>query len=141
MPQTLSVEETIQRPVLQVWEVLTDWGNAHNWMPGIDGMTADGEAAVGTKLTFPARGAERSSSIVNCDVGRSLTLRSVQGGVTADYRYEVRELDERLTRVTLVANCQIREFWWRVASPLLRIAIRFSDGKQLRLLKAMLEGR
>ena len=139
MPQTLSVEETIQRPAPQVWEALTDWTNAHMWMPGIEGMTADGETAEGTKLTFRARGAERSSSILNCDVGRSLVLRSVQGGVTADYKYEVHELDERSTRVTLVANCQIKGIWWNVVSPLLRIAIRFSDGKQLRLLKAMVE--
>ena len=139
MPQTLSIKETIQRPAPQVWEVLTDWTNAHMWMPGIEGMTADGETAEGTKLTFRARGAERSSSIVNCDVGRSLVLRSVQGGVTADYKYEVHELDERSTRVTLVANCRIKGIWWNVVSPLLRIAIRFSDGKQLRLLKAMVE--
>ena len=102
-------------------------------------MTPDGETAEGTKLTFRARGANRSSSIIHCDVGRSLVLRSVQGGVTADYKYEVHELDELSTRITLVTNCQINGIWWNVVSPLLRIAIRFSDGKQLRLLKAMVE--
>ena len=138
--QTLSIEESIQRPVPQVWEALTDWTNAHRWMPGIDEMTAGGETAAGTKLTFRARGAERSSTIIHCDVGRSVVLRSVQGGVTADYRYEVHEIGERSARVTLVANCQITGLRWRVVSPLLRLAIRFSDGKQLRLLKAMVEG-
>ena len=61
-------------------------------------------------------------------------------GVTADYTYEVQEIDEGSTRVTLVADCQITGIWWRVMSPLLRLAIRFSDGKQLRLLKGMVEG-
>ena len=50
------------------------------------------------------------------------------------------EIGERSARVTLVANCQITGLRWRVVSPLLRLAIRFSDGKQLRLLKAMVEG-
>ena len=59
---------------------------------------------------------------------------------SADYRYEVHEIGERSARVTLVANCQITGLRWRVVSPLLRLAIRFSDGKQLRLLKAMVEG-
>ena len=140
MAQTFAVEEAIQRPAPQVWEALTDWTNAHKWMPGIDGITAEGETAEGTTLTFRARGADRSSTIVHCDAGRSIALRSVQGGVTADYRYEVHELDEQSARVTLVADCQITGLWWSVMSPLLRLAIRFSDGKQLRLLKAMVEG-
>ena len=122
-----------------VWKALTNWDNAHRWMPGIDGMKAEGETVTGTKLTFRARGAERSSTIIHCDVGRSIVLRSIQGGVTADYTYEVHEIDEGSARVTLVADCQITGIWWRVMSPLLRLAIRFSDGKQLRLLKGVVE--
>ena len=140
MAQTFTVDEVIQRPAPQVWEALTDWTNAHRWIPGIEGITAEGETAEGTKLTFRARGADRTSTIVQCDVGRLIVLRSVQGGVTADYTYEVHEQGEGSARVTLVANCQITGLWWSLVSPLLRIAIRFSDGKQLRLLKAMVEG-
>ncbi len=140
MAQTFAVDEVIQRPAPQVWEALTDWTNAHRWMPGIEGITAEGETAEGTKLTFRARGADRTSTIVQCDVGRLIVLRSIQGGVTADYTYEVHEQGEGSARVTLVANCQITGLWWSLVSPLLRIAIRFSDGKQIRLLKAMVEG-
>ena len=140
MAQTFAVDEVIQRLAPQVWEALTDWTNAHRWMPGIEGITAEGETAEGTKLTFRARGADRTSTIVQCDVGRLIVLRSVQGGVTADYTYEVHEQGEGSARVTLVANCQITGLWCSLVSPLLRIAIRFSDGKQLRLLKAMVEG-
>ena len=53
MTRTLSIEETIQRPAPQVWAALTDWPNAPKWMPGIDGMAADGETAAGTTLTLP----------------------------------------------------------------------------------------
>ena len=138
--RTLDIEEAIQRPAAQVWEALTTWDNAHRWMPGIDGLNAEGETAAGTTLTFRSRGAERSSTIVHCDAGRSIVLRSVQGGVTADYRYEIHEIDERSARVALVADCQFTGLMWNLMSPMLRMAIRFSDGKQLRLLKAMVEG-
>ena len=70
MTRTLSVEEEIQRPAAEVWDSLIDWKNAHKWMPGIEGMAAVGETAAGTKLTFRARGAERSSAIVHCDAGK-----------------------------------------------------------------------
>ena len=132
MTRTLSVEEEIHRPAAEVWEALTDWKNAHKWMPGVEGMSAEGETAAGTKLTFRARGAERSSEIVHCDAGKSIVLRSVQGGVTADYRYEILDLDGRSTRVTLVADCRVTgPLLLSIVSPLLRIAIRMSDGKQL----------
>lgn len=140
MARTLSVEEEIQRPTAEVWESLTDWSNAYRWMSGVEGTAADGETAAGTKLTFRARGADRSSTIVHCEAGESIVLRSVQGGVTADYRYEVHDVDGSSTRVTLVTDCQITGLWWRIVSPLLRIAIRFTDGKQLKLLKEMIEG-
>ena len=140
MTRTLSVEEEIRRPADEVWDALTDWKNAHKWMPGIEGMEAEGETATGTKLTFHARGSERSSEIVHCDAGKSIVLRSVQGGVTADYRYEVHDVDGRSTRVTLVADCQVTGLLLPIVSPLLRIAIRMSDGKQLRMLKAAIEG-
>ena len=139
MTRTLSVEEEIQLPASEAWERLTDWENAHRWMPGIDGMVADGETAEGTKLVFHARGSERSSTIVHCDAGASIVLRSVQGGVTADYRYEVHDIDGRSSRVTLVADCHVTGLW-RIVSPVLRIAIRMADGKQLRRFKAMVEG-
>ncbi len=140
MTQTISIQEQIARPAAEVWNGLTDWANAHRWMPGVEAMSADGETAEGTNLTFRSRGADRSSSIVHCDPGKSIVLRSVQGGVTADYRYEVHDIDGSSTRVALVADCQVTGLWLRIVSPLLRIAIRLTDGKQLRLLKAMIEG-
>ena len=139
MTRTLAVEEEIQMPASEVWKGLTDWENANRWMPGVEGMAADGETAEGTKLVFHARGKERSSTIVHCDAGTLIVLRSTQGGVTADYRYEVHDIDGRSARVTLVADCHVTGLW-RIVSPLLRIAIRSTDGKQLRLFKSMIEG-
>ena len=109
MAHAFSVEEIIGQPVPQVWAALTDWPNAHRWMPGIDTITADGDTAEGTQLTFRARGKDRSSTIVRCVAGESIVLRSVQGGVTADYTYEVHEHGDGTSRVTLTADCQSPE--------------------------------
>ena len=84
MAQSFSVEEIIRRPASQVWDTLTDWSVAHRWMPGIDRTESHGDTVAGTQFTFQARGADRTTTITRCDVGRSITLRSVQGGVTAD---------------------------------------------------------
>ena len=139
MAQAFSVEEIIGRPAPHVWTALTDWPNAHRWMPGIDTIAADGETAEGTRLTFRARGKDRSSTIVGCVAGQSIVLRSVQGGVRADYSYEVHPHGEGISRVTLTADCQSTGVLWRVMWPVVRIAIRASDAKQLRLLRATLE--
>jgi hypothetical protein len=49
----------------------------------------DGATAVGTTLRFTTRGKEQASEISALEPGRSVTLRSRQGGVTADYTYGV----------------------------------------------------
>ena len=93
MAPTFAVAETIERPAGEVWEALTDWSNAHRWMPGVDRMEAQGETAAGTEIRFHARNAERTSVIARCDAGRSRSCcGSVQGGVTA-------------TRVTTRTSC------------------------------------
>ena len=139
MARTFAVAETIDRPEDEVWAALTDWSNAHRWMAGVDRMEAHGDTAAGTKLSFHARDAERTSVIAHCEAGRSIVLRSVQGGVTADYRYQLEPADDGATRVTLIAECRFSGILWRAMAPLIRRAIRLTDGKQLAHLKALVE--
>ena len=139
MARAFAAAETIDRPVGEVWEALTDWSNAHQWMPGVDRLEAQGETVTGTELRFHARNAERTSVIARCDTGRSIVLRSVQGGVTADYTYELQPAGDGATRVTLVAECRFRGILYVLMSPLIRRAIRSADGKQLEQLKKVVE--
>ena len=139
MARTFAVEETIDRPAAEVWEALTDWSNAHRWMPGVDRMEAQGETAEGTEIRFQARNAERASVIARCETGRSIVLRSVQGGVTADYTYELHPAGDGATRVTLVAECRFRGLLLLLMSPLIRHAIRRADSIQLERLKEVVE--
>ena len=142
MARAFTAETTAAKPAADVWHALTDWGNAHRWMAGVDWLKvegADGETAQGTGITFHARGHDRTSTITACEPGRSLVLHSEHGGVSADYEYALEALDDRTTRITLTVDCHMRGFPWRILAPLIRMAIRKSDGGQLEALKHFIE--
>jgi carbon monoxide dehydrogenase subunit G len=129
MTVAFTAATTIGHPADQVWDRLTDWSSAAQWMPGVDALRAEGPVAAGTTLVFTARGKERRGSIVAVEPGRSVTVRSIQGGVTADYAYGCVG-HGHTTRVSLVADCSITGPW-RLLGPLIRFAIRRADGGQL----------
>lgn len=121
------------------WSRLTDWTQATRWMPGVESMRADGPVSTGTELRFVARGKERTSTITAVEPGRSLTLRSAVGGVTADYTYTVRPgATEGGTVVRLEALVGTRGIMTLLA-PVIRRAIAREDGVQLAHLKAWVE--
>ena len=128
MTRAFTATREIDLPVEQVWARLTDWDRAAGWL-GVDSIRTDGPTAVGTSLRFTTRGKERTSEIAALDPGRSITLRSRQGGVTADYTYRV-EPAAAGSRVTLVAEVVTRGAWG-LAGPMIRAAIRRTDSAQL----------
>ncbi len=132
MSESFTVTARIDRPVDEVWAVLTDWDRAERWMDGIDDMRADGD-----HITYRARGRARTSTIVEHDPGRRVVLRSVVGGVTADYAYEVTD-DGDGTMATLTARCTTTG-GWAVLGPLIRRGMRRADRGQLDDLKALIE--
>jgi carbon monoxide dehydrogenase subunit G len=129
MTEVFSAETTIDRPVDAVWARLIDWDTAARWMSGVDALHANGPTEMGTTLVFTTRGRERIGQIAALDPGRSITLRSVQGGVTADYVYTCARHGEG-TRVSLVAGCTMTGPV-RLFSPMIGSAIRKADGGQL----------
>lgn len=129
MTEVFTAEIVIDRPVDAVWARLTDWDTAARWMPGVDALRAHGPTATGATLTFTTRGRERTGRIVALDPGRGITLRSTQGGVTADYAYTCAPHGAG-TRVRLVADCRMTGPV-RLLGPVIRSAIRRADGRQL----------
>lgn len=107
-------------------------------MSGVDKLAAQGPTEVGTRLAFTSRGKARESEIVAVDPGRSVTLRSVQGGVSADYTYAMESFGEESTMLTLVADCQTRGLW-NLLGPVLRPMLKRADGGQLNDFKATVE--
>ncbi len=129
MTKAFDVQTSIEQPAAQVWERLVDWDTADRWMPGVDALRTEGPTAAGTVVVFTSRGKERRGQIAALARGRSITLRSTQGGVTADYVYECVP-DGRGTRVSLVADCSITGVM-RLLGPVIRFAIRRADSGQL----------
>lgn len=129
MTEAFAAETTIDYPVDAVWARLIDWDTAARWMPGAVALRAQGPTAVGTALVFTSRGKERTGQIAALDQGRSITLRSTQRGVTADYVYACERLGEG-TRVSLAADYRMTGPW-RLLGPVIRSAVRKADGGQL----------
>ena len=131
--------ELVDAPPERVWQVLTDWERSPDWMPGIDSMRQEGSGppGTGTVVVFQARGAERSSEVTAWDPPRRLALRSVQGGVTADYVYSL-EPEGSGTRLTLEADCRTRGAW-RLIGPLISWLMARADRVQPTRLKAAVE--
>jgi carbon monoxide dehydrogenase subunit G len=132
-------ETVIDRPVPEVWGVLTDWANAPRWMPGVDTMTCDAGTTVGATITFHTRGRARISTVSAAEPPRSVTLDSVQGGVTARYRYHLEPAGDRTT-ARLTADVAAAGLWAPLG-PVVRAAIRRSDAGQLDALRALVERR
>ena len=135
MTQAFSAVRELDRPAPAVWEQLTDWDRAAGWL-GVDSIRAEGPTAVGTELVFRARGKDRRSEIVALDPGRSVTLRSRQGGVTADYTYAVEPAGTG-SRATLTADVRTSGLW-SLLGPIIRAAIRREDAGQLEQLERAL---
>jgi carbon monoxide dehydrogenase subunit G len=112
-----------------VWRVLTDFPQAGRWMPGTCDLRLDGELRPGAVLHFTARGKPRSSVVTDMIDGRSLTLTSTQGPVTAAYTYTVQGSGSS-TRVDLVVGLAVGGVL-RLLTPVIRTAMAKEDGGQL----------
>lgn len=132
MTTAFTTSATVDRPPDQVWKRLTDWSAAAAWLPGVESVRVDG-----TRLTFRARGRERTGRVEVVEPGRTVVVHSAQGGVTAAYTYTC-EPDGDRTRVTLTADCRAGGVW-RPFGGLLRAAIRRADGGQLAAFKRVVE--
>lgn len=139
MTRAFETETTIDRPAGEVWRELTDWERAPRWMPGVASMRSDAGAAEGATITFSSRGKTRTSTIAAVEPGRSITLHSVQGGVTARYAYRL-DPDGQRTRAVLTADVETAGFPWVLLGPLVRTAVRRADAGQLDAFRAVVEG-
>lgn len=136
-----SAREHFSFPPEEVWDYLTDFRNAKEWMTGVDGMTQDGSGPleVGTRLRFRARGKERSSQVCALVPGRRIALMSAQGGITATYTYSLEPSGDG-TEASLDADCEASGIW-RLLHPLIVFAMRKSDSSHLAKLKSAMERR
>jgi hypothetical protein len=116
----------IDRPVPDVWRALTGWV----WLPEV--VRHDGET-----VTFRARGKERTSTVSVVAPGTAVAVESVQGSVSARYTYRLAPAGDG-TRAQLSADLVTRGAA-SLFAPLLRTAVRRTDGSQLERLREVAE--
>lgn len=66
----VSVTKTIYAPADKVWEMVSEWGGTHKWIPGVGVVTVEGEGVGSTRSAdldpatgFPGRISERLESL------------------------------------------------------------------------------
>lgn len=120
----------IAAPRSLVWDTLTDWSRAHEWMPEATDMRQTSEPLrVGTVLAFRAQKSERTSTVEALDPGSMIALASDGPGVHAVYTYTLRDAADG-TDVRLVADVETRGAM-KMLGPTIRSSIAKADGGQL----------
>ncbi len=140
------VSEMIDRPLDEVWQYLTDFRRAPNWMKGLKSMAPLTEGPVregsryAARLMGPGRRSQQENQIVLWKPRERFALEAREGGLVANYEYICEPVGNR-TRVTLNARCKTRGMMWRTLSPAITFMMKRTDGSQLQLLKCAIEGK
>ena len=136
--------ELIDRPPEEVFAYVTNFDNAGAWVPGVDKVeqVTDGPVAEGTRYmeVRPVRGVHRrlEMEVFRHDPPRAFSAGFTKGGFRVTFEYGF-EAEGRATRVEL--KSYVRGFGLnRLKEPLSAWAIRYQDRRQLRSLKAAIEG-
>lgn len=128
-----------------VWAIMTDFARCPEWMPGIEAVAAKDDRPLGAGKVFTVtmstrgRGRERDMTLSDWSPPSRFALSSQEGGVTANYTYRL-EPEGSGTRVTLHGACEAKGLFWRLLHPLIVKMMARHDGKQVAMLKAVVEG-
>ncbi|GAA1336878.1 SRPBCC family protein [Arthrobacter roseus] len=141
MTIAFETEETVNAARTDVWARFTDWTRAQQWLPGVSSVSADGETTDGTILRFNSEHhphGEGATAILHDVVPfQKLTLTTVSGDVSADYRYSFTGTGNA-TRILLVADVAVTGDSESLAESI-RERIANAERQQLALLKKAIE--
>ena len=110
---TFAVDITIDTPVQEVWQVLSDIGNIHRWNPGVFNsyLTGDQTEGVGTSRTCDlGHNNYLDEKVVAWIVNEQLTMRVVGTNLAfnyADIRFTLVP-ERRSTRVIVSPDYQLK---------------------------------
>lgn len=126
----------IPAPRRLVWDTLTDWSRAPEWMAEATDMRQTSEPlAVGTVLAFRAQKSDRTSTVEALQPEALIALASDGPGVHAVYTYTLEDSGDG-TLVRLVADVETRGAM-KMLGPTIRSSIAKADGGQLEALAKM----
>ncbi len=139
-------EIVIDRPVEVVAEYVADPSNAPEWYVNIESVQWQTEppVVVGSRMDFVAHFLGRrityTYEIVELVPNQRLVMRTAQGPFPMETSYEWSAQDDRSTHMTLRNRGEPSGFAG-VAAPLMSVAMRRANQKDLTRLKSLLEAR
>ncbi len=145
MTVDVQTEIVIDRPVALVAGYAADPSNAPRWYANIDSVDwqTSPPLSVGSKMTFTARflgrRLEYTYEVVELVPNERLVMRTAQGPFPMETIYNWTPVDTTSTRMTLRNRGEPAGFS-RIVAPLMRPAMRRANRKDLRMIKAILEG-
>lgn len=135
---------TIGRPLDRVFEYVSIPGNDPTWVPASlrHEKLSPGPMRVGSiteeDVGFLGRRMRYAWEITQYQPPTAFALRSVSGPIPATIRVLLESLDDARTKLTLVADVQLRGAY-RPMEPMMRWVAQRQFGIQLRTLKNLLE--
>ena len=145
MPVDVETTVEIALPRAQVAAFATDPDNATVWYANITEVSwrTAPPLAVGTEVDFVARFLGRTLAytyeVVELRAGERFVMRTAQGPFPMETTYAWTDTADGGTRMTLRNRGEPTGFG-HVAGPLMALAVRRANRKDLALLKAVLEG-
>jgi uncharacterized protein YndB with AHSA1/START domain len=138
-PSKAAFETTvvIDRPIGEVWGLMTNWSQAAGWWPRVADVEGPDPVVAGGMVTFSYQGTPASAFIDVADRPNRLVIRRVNGLVSATFDYRL-EPDGAATGIRLRADLKAEQVL-SVVGPLLRRALAHTDRSQLGLLKHLAE--
>jgi len=146
MPVDVQTEIEIDRPRAEVGSYAADPDNATAWYENIESIEWKTEKplSVGSRIAFVARFLGRrltyTYEITEFVPGERLMMRTADGPFTMETSYSWRETPTGATTMTLCNRGEPSGFS-RIAAPMMAIAMRRANRKDLKRLKQIVEAQ
>ncbi len=140
----VEVETTIGRPRHEVARYVADWRNDPEWIGALTAveLLGDGDLGVGSRVRrvarFLGRRIDYVNEVVEFEPGSRLVMRSVEAPFPMRVVYEWDDAGASETRMRIRARGDASGFY-RLAAPVLSLAVRRSIARDLERLKRVLE--
>ena len=142
---TYRVEETIDRPVPDVFPYVADPTLYPRWMPVSDvRMATPGDTRVGAtarmQMKVGARSAPFTSEVTEYESNAKIGFRTTEGPMDWEGTFTLQPIGDGATRIVGLGSIRLKG-WQRLMEPFIRGEVRRGEAAELARLKDLLESQ